>query len=73
MCTYGSIGIDMLFSQYVTLLSGINNNPSLQQELTGINGGQDFDGLQHFTYNNSGFVNLLFDHLEDTDFDGITV
>ena len=73
MCTYGSIGIDMLFSQYVTLLSGINSNPSLRQNLTVFNGGQNFSGLQHFTYNNSGFVNLLFDHLEDTDFDGITV
>ena len=37
------------------------------------NGGQDFNGLQHFTYNNSRFVDLLFGHLEDTDFDGITV
>ena len=63
----------MLFSQYIPFLSGINSNPSLQQELMVFNDGQDFDGLQHFTYNNSGFVNLLFDHLEDTDFDGITV
>ena len=53
--------------------AGINSNTSLQQELTVFNDGQDFDGLQHFTYNNSGFVNLLFDHLSDTNFDGITV
>ena len=67
------LAFDMLFSQYIAFLSGINSNASLQQELTVFNGGQDFDGLQHFTYNSSGFVNLLFDHLEDTDFDGITV
>jgi hypothetical protein len=56
-----------------TFLLGINSNPSLQQELAVFNNGQDFYGLEHFTYNNSGIVNLVFGHLEDTDFDGITV
>ena len=51
----------------------MNSNASLQEELTEYNGGQDFDGLEHFTYNNSRFVDLLFGHLNDTDFDGITV
>ena len=55
------------------LSAGINSNASLQQELVEFNAGQDFDGLQHFTYNNSGFVDLLYDHLNDTDFDGISV
>lgn len=52
---------------------GINSNATLQQELVEFNAGQDFGGLQHFTYNNSGFVDLLYDHLNDTDFDGISV
>ena len=51
----------------------MNSNVRLQQELTEYNGGQDFDGLEHFTYNNSRFVDLLFGHLNDTNFDGITV
>ena len=51
----------------------MNSDVSLQEELTEYNGGQDFDGLQHFTYNNSRFADLLFNHLSDTDFDGITV
>ena len=57
----------------ITTCTGIKNSTDLQQELTTFNNGQDFDGLEHFTYNNSGFVNLLFDHLSDTNFDGITV
>ncbi len=59
--------------RFVICHTGINSNASLQQELMVFNNGQDFDGLEHFTYNNSGFVNLLFDHLSDTNFDGITV
>jgi hypothetical protein len=53
--------------------AGINSDERLQLELAVFNSGLDFDGLEHFTYNNSGFVNLLFDHLSDTNFDGITV
>ena len=53
--------------------AGIKSSASLQQELAEFNNGQDFDGLEDFTYNNSGFVSLLFGHLENTDFDGITV
>ena len=37
------------------------------------NGDSDFDGLEDFTYNNSKFVELLFGHLNDTNFNGITV
>ena len=37
------------------------------------NDDSDFDGLEDFTYNNSGFVDLLFGHLENTNFDGVTV
>ena len=51
----------------------IKSSASLQRELTNFNNGQNFDGLEHFSYNNSGFVNLLFGHLESTNFDGITV
>ena len=59
--------------QSCSFLLGVNGNASLQQELTEYNGGQDFDGLEHFAYNNSRFVDVLFGHLNDTDFDGITV
>ena len=55
------------------MYAGIESNLSLQQELMKFNNGQNFSGLQHFTYNNSGFVDLLYGHLNDTDFDGITV
>ena len=34
--------------------------------------GEQF-GLQHFTYNNSGVVDLVFDAYEKTNFTGITV
>lgn len=30
-------------------------------------------GLQHFTYNNSGVLDLVFDAIEKTNFTGITV
>ena len=30
-------------------------------------------GLQHFTYNNSKFMKLVFGHLGETDFNGIVV
>ena len=30
-------------------------------------------GLQHFTYNNSALKNVLFHHLEQTDYKGIVV
>ena len=53
--------------------AGIKSSASLEQELTKFNNGQDFDGLEHFSYNNSGFVSLLLSHLENTNFDGITV
>ena len=55
------------------MYTGIKNNVSLQQELMKFNKGQNFSGLQHFTYNNSGFVNVIYGHLSDTDFEGITV
>ena len=34
--------------------------------------GVDF-GLQHFSYNNSGVIDLIFRHLNETGFSGITV
>ena len=30
-------------------------------------------GLQHFTYNNSALLDLIFNHLTETDFIGLTV
>ena len=30
-------------------------------------------GLQHFTYNNSAMLNLMFESLTNTDFIGLTV
>ena len=54
-------------------LSGIDNNASLRQDLSDFNGEVDFSGLQHFTYNNSGFVDLLHGHLTETNFEGISV
>ena len=30
-------------------------------------------GLQHFTYNNSAMLDLIFNHLADTNFIGLTV
>lgn len=58
---------------FVYFHSGINNNVSLQQQISEFSGGVNFHGLEDFTYNNSGFVDLLHSHLTETDFEGITV
>ena len=58
---------------YCIFHAGINSDTKLQQQLVEFNGGQEFNGLQHFTYNNSKFVNLLYGHLNNTEFEGISV
>ena len=59
-------------------LTEIQSNETLAGRLAKFNpelslsSGERF-GLQHFTYNNSGVVDLVFDALEETNFTGITV
>lgn len=56
----------------------IGNSSDLRNTLEEYEAGLDLPanvefGLQHFSYNNSGIVNLVYDHLQRTNFTGISV
>ena len=56
----------------------IGENANLRGELREYEANLDLPanvefGLQHFSYNNSGVVNLVYDQLNRTNFTGITV
>ena len=54
----------------------IRSNSDLSANLTQYNRNLQPDekfGLQHFTYNNSRFFDVIFGHLQTTDFQGIVV
>ena len=53
--------------------SGINNDTGFPWWSSVFNESMDFQGLQHFTYNNSKFVEIVHHHLAQTNFEGITV
>ena len=63
------------------MCTDITNDVQLNQRLKNYEEGilrlnlqPDIDfGLQHFSYNNSGVLDLIFDHLNRTSFSGITV
>ena len=61
------------------MCTDITNDVQLNQRLKNYEEGilnlqPDIDfGLQHFSYNNSGVLDLILDHLNRTSFSGITV
>ena len=53
----------------------LENNATLQERLKGYlsgTGSKDF-GLQHFTYDNDVLLDNIFNHLSDTNFNGLVV
>lgn len=54
----------------------INDTPDLSERLKSYEADVPTDvhfGLQHFSYNNSGVRDIIYDHLSKTHFNGITV
>lgn len=56
----------------------IDESPDLRESLKEFEANLDLPpdvefGLQHFSYNNSGVIDLVFNHLTSTEFTGITV
>lgn len=58
-------------------LSDVKSNIELREDLKAYETDLDISSeefnLQHFSYNNSGILELIFDHLDRTDYNGITV
>ena len=58
-------------------LSDVKSNTELREDLKAYETDLDISSeefnLQHFSYNNSGILELIFDHLDRTDYNGITV
>ena len=68
----------MMHHMCILCSTELQNNNTLGEGLAKFNSelslssGERF-GLQHFTYNNSGVLDLVFDAIEKTNFTGITV
>ena len=63
---------------YTQLHAGIEESADLRDSLKEYEANIDLPasvqfGLQHFSYNNSGVIDLIFNHLTRTEFTGITV
>ena len=68
----------IMTSCFVDIYTEIGNSSDLRDSLEEYEDGLDLPtdvefGLQHFSYNNSGVVNLVYGHLNETHFTGITV
>lgn len=61
----------------IMLFADIRNDSNLRENLKEFDADLDIPtndfNLQHFSYNNSGILNLIYGHIHRTNFNGITV